>query len=123
MGSTSPGPHSAWEQTSLVHWNGDEATDPMSLSSLRAYSWTRRMRVAKSFSFSLARPQIHHSQRREAGLHGALIPSSSHPAALLSPHAMMSPPLSQVESQICPQPLLGTLSFARPRAKHRRAKG
>lgn len=66
MGSTSPGPQ---EQTSQGDQNGDEATDPMNLSSLQAHSWTRYMHVDKSLSFSSARPQIHNSRWREAELH------------------------------------------------------
>lgn len=33
QGSTSLGPHSAWKQTSWVHWNGYKSTDQTSLSS------------------------------------------------------------------------------------------
>lgn len=94
----------------------------MSLSFLQAYSWTRHTYVAKSLSLSWAQPQIHYSQRTEAGLHRALIPSCSQPAALLSPHATMSSLPSQRESKIDPQALLGGLSFARPGAEHHRAK-
>lgn len=41
VGSTSPGPHSVQEQIARLHWNGDKATDSISLSSLQAYSWTK----------------------------------------------------------------------------------
>ena len=100
-GTTGPGASSAQ----------DEGTDPMSLSSPQACSWTRHVHVAESLPLISAWPQIYYSQQRVA-----LIPSCSHPAALLSPRAVMSPPLSQGESQTCPQPLLGGLSFARPPA-------
>lgn len=121
IGSTSLGSHSAWKQTSWVHWNGDKSTEQTSLSS-QPVPGQRHMHVAKSF------PPAQHGPRsstdggqKQGWLHWVFSSSCSHPAALLPPSVMTFPLLSHGESQICLQSLLG--GFARPSAKHHRPKG
>lgn len=121
LGSTSLGPHSAWKQTSSVHWNGDKSTDQTRLSSQPIPGQGTCVWPRAFLQLSMAPNPLQTVGRSRTGYTG--LSAQAVPTLLLSCHPVSLRSLCSPKGNhksTCNPFLEG---FARPSAKHHRPKG